>query len=35
VNLPFSYVLGKHSTLDAKKRFMEDFEKRIMRPLSG
>ena len=35
VNLPFSFALGKRSTLDAKKRFMEDFERRIMRPLRG
>ena len=35
VNMPFSFALGKQSTLDAKKRFMEDFERRIMRPLRG
>lgn len=35
VNLPFAFALGKCSSLDEKKRFMEDYEKRIMRPMSG
>ncbi len=32
VNLPFRFSLGERSSLDAKKRNMEDFAKRFIRP---
>jgi hypothetical protein len=35
VNYPFLYTVGKTSTLDAKKRQMEDFARRFIRPFSG
>jgi probable F420-dependent oxidoreductase len=35
VSYPFTFTAGKTSTLDQKKRVMEDFAKRFIRPLSG
>ena len=35
VNYPFLYTVGKTSALDAKKRQMEDFARRFIRPFSG
>jgi probable F420-dependent oxidoreductase len=35
VSYPFSFTAGKTSTLDQKKRVMEDFAQRFIRPLSG
>lgn len=32
---PFLYTLGKTSTLDAKKRVMEDFARQLVRPLAS
>jgi probable F420-dependent oxidoreductase len=34
VSYPFYFSLGMHSSLDDKKRVMEDFAKRFIRPLS-
>ncbi len=34
VSYPFAYTAGQHSTLDAKKRVMEDFAKRFIRPMA-
>jgi probable F420-dependent oxidoreductase len=35
VSYPFSFTAGARSSLDAKKRVMEDFAHRFIRPLSG
>jgi alkanesulfonate monooxygenase SsuD/methylene tetrahydromethanopterin reductase-like flavin-dependent oxidoreductase (luciferase family) len=35
VSYPFSFTAGKRSSLDEKKRVMEDFARRFIRPLSG
>jgi probable F420-dependent oxidoreductase len=35
VSYPFKYTLGERSSLDAKKRVMEDFARRFIRPLGG
>jgi probable F420-dependent oxidoreductase len=35
VSYPFKYSLGERSSLDEKKRVMEDFARRFIRPLSG
>lgn len=35
VSYPFMYTVGKHSSLAAKKRAMEDFAKRYIRPMAG
>jgi hypothetical protein len=34
VSYPFAYTAGKHSSLDAKKRVMEDFATRFIRPMA-
>ncbi|MEQ9462251.1 MAG: TIGR03619 family F420-dependent LLM class oxidoreductase [Haliea sp.] len=34
VNLPFSFALGKRSSLDDKKRYMESFARQFVQPLS-
>ncbi len=31
LNMPFAFGLGERSSLDEKKRFMEDFAERIIR----
>jgi alkanesulfonate monooxygenase SsuD/methylene tetrahydromethanopterin reductase-like flavin-dependent oxidoreductase (luciferase family) len=35
VSYPFTFTAGKRSTLDDKKRVMEDFARRFIRPLGG
>jgi len=35
VSYPFTFTAGKVSTLGAKKRVMEDFARRFIRPMSG
>ena len=35
VSYPFTFTAGKRSTLDEKKRVMEDFARRFIRPMSG
>ena len=35
VSYPFRYSLGKRSSLDDKKRVMEDFARRFIRPFEG
>ncbi len=35
VSYPFTFTAGQRSTLDEKKRVMEDFARRFIRPLSG
>jgi alkanesulfonate monooxygenase SsuD/methylene tetrahydromethanopterin reductase-like flavin-dependent oxidoreductase (luciferase family) len=35
VSYPFTFTCGKTSSLDQKKRVMEDFAHRFIRPLSG
>ncbi len=35
VSYPFKYTVGERSSLDAKKRVMEDFAQRFIRPLAG
>jgi probable F420-dependent oxidoreductase len=35
VSYPFMYTLGKRSSLDEKKRVMEEFARRFIRPLAG
>jgi probable F420-dependent oxidoreductase len=35
VSYPFMYTVGKTSSLDDKKRAMEDFARRFIRPLAG
>jgi probable F420-dependent oxidoreductase len=35
VSYPFKYTLGERSSLDEKKRVMEDFARRFIRPLGG
>jgi probable F420-dependent oxidoreductase len=34
VSYPFTFTAGKHSSLDDKKRVMEDFARRFIRPLA-
>jgi alkanesulfonate monooxygenase SsuD/methylene tetrahydromethanopterin reductase-like flavin-dependent oxidoreductase (luciferase family) len=34
VSYPFAYTAGKHSSLDDKKRVMEDFARRFIRPMA-
>ena len=33
LNLPFEYALGKGSSIDDKKRFMEQYAKTVIRPM--
>jgi probable F420-dependent oxidoreductase len=35
VSYPFKYTLGERSSLDDKKRVMEEFARRFIRPMSG
>jgi alkanesulfonate monooxygenase SsuD/methylene tetrahydromethanopterin reductase-like flavin-dependent oxidoreductase (luciferase family) len=35
VSYPFTFTAGKRSSLDDKKRVMEDFARRFIRPLGG
>ena len=35
VSYPFTFTAGQRSTLDDKKRVMEDFARRFIRPLGG
>jgi len=35
VSYPFTFTAGQRSRLDDKKRVMEDFARRFIRPLGG